>query len=84
MGGVVNANANLWKAALQFDGAILGAFLRGELGFQDTVYFDGVTGLWQFDISSWHYLSPSLVDFRSRGYGESVGSDKRVTAKRKG
>jgi hypothetical protein len=28
----------------------------GELGFQDAVYFDGVTGLWQFDMSARHYL----------------------------
>lgn len=35
---------------------------------------------WRLDI----IYSSSLVDFRSRGYGESVESDKPVKTERKG
>ena len=65
LGGIVDANADLREAAFEFDGAILRAFLRGELRFQDAVYFDGVTGLWQFDMSARHYLFVVLGGFPS-------------------
>jgi hypothetical protein len=46
LGGVIDENADLWETALELDGSILRAFLRGELGFQDAINFDGVTTLW--------------------------------------
>jgi len=81
---VVDANANLRKAALQFDGAIFSALPGGELGLENSVDLNGVTRLRQFDISSRHYSSSSLVDLQSQGYVESVRSDKPATSKSEG
>jgi hypothetical protein len=56
-GGVVDAYLKRRKTALQFDRAVLGTFLRAELGLKATIDFEGETGFGHFDRSAGHSVS---------------------------
>ena len=58
-GGVVDADLKHRKTALQFDRAVLCAFLGAELGLQSTIDFEGKTRFGRFDRSAGH--SESIV-----------------------
>ena len=67
--GVVDEDLKHGETALQFNGAVLCAFLGAELRLQPSIDFEGETGFRRFDRSAAATAS---------GYGESGTADKPV------
>ena len=76
-GGVVDANLKHRKTALQFDRALLRAFLRAELGLQRPSISRAKPDFGQFEFG--RAFEILVVGGRvPPGYGESGGADKPV------
>jgi hypothetical protein len=67
-----------WESTLQFDRAVLGAFLGGKLGLQPSIDFKGKTGFGSSIVWPGIRYPLSLRTVCASGYGESGPAYKYV------